>query len=407
MTGAKEFKRGWFVILASAVGVGVGLTGLPFYTFGVFINPLEEQFGWSRSAISASLLVVNAGTLILSPLVGMGMDRFGVKLIAVPSLVGLALGFFALSFSGPTIASFYLAWLLLAVLGIGTTPLTWTRAVSYRFERMRGLALGMTLLGTGFASMLGPGLVQHAIAVGGWQSGFRGMGLFVLLIAVPLACWGLDSAEKPERGSGLGDAIGLTFRQAVRRPSFLLILFGIFFAILGQSGATVHFIPLMRSRGIDAGFAAQMMFALGLSVIVGRICVGLLLDRIHAPMVARVCLLMPALALLLLYMRDDIASAWVAIILLGLAAGAEVDLLAYFVGRYFGLKSYGKVYGVMLSGFALGGGLGPILTGAAFDMAGNYDLAMMCGMVIFLASATLLGATGRYPDFQKAAAPAL
>lgn len=402
MTATEEFKRSWFVILASAVGVGVGLTGLPFYTFGVFINPLEESFGWSRSAISAGLMVVNVATLLLSPLVGIGIDRFGVKLIAVPSLVGLAIGFFALSFSGPSIVSFYFCWLVLAVLGIGTTPLTWTRAVTSQFDRMRGLALGLTLLGTGIASMLGPGFVQHAIDLGGWQDGFRVMGIFVLVVAVPLAVLGLASRSKERQAGPVSELAGFSFRQAVAQPRFFLILSGIFLAILAQSGATVHFIPLMRSQGIDAGYAAQMMFGLGLSVIVGRIGVGLLLDRVRAPIVARFCLLMPAIALALLFIRDDVTSAWIAIILLGLAAGAEVDLLAYFVGRYFGLKSYGKIYGVMLSGFALGAGLGPTLTGLVYDLAGNYDLALISGVAIFLASAVLLGATGRYPVFEKA-----
>ena len=401
MSASKEFQRGWFVILASAVGVGVGLTGLPFYTFGVFINPLEEAFGWSRSAIAAGLMVVNAGTLLLSPLVGWGMDRFGVKPIAVPSLVGLAIGLFSLSFAGPTLLTFYLAWLVVAVLGIGTTPLTWTRAVTARFDGMRGLALGLTLLGTGVASMLGPQLVQQAITSGGWPAGFRAMAIFVLLVAVPLAFFGLPSRSKSVSGESGAVLTGVSFGEAVRKPAFYFILAGIFFAILGQSASTVHFIPLMRGRGVDPAYAAQMMFALGLSVIVGRICVGLLLDRLHAPLVARVCLLMPALALALLYFNSDISIAWVAIILLGLAAGAEVDLLAYLVGRYFGLRSYGKIYGVMLSGFALGGGLGPMLAGAAFDISGNYNVAMICGMLIFAAAALLLGATGRYPDLSK------
>jgi len=402
MSSSTEFQRAWFVILASAVGVGVGLTGLPFYTFGVFINPLEDAYGWSRSAIAAGLMVVNGGTLLLSPVVGWGMDRFGAKWIAVPSLIGLALGLFSLSFAGPGLLSFYLAWFLVAVLGVGTTPLTWTRTITACFDRMRGLALGLTLLGTGVASMLGPGLVQHAISTDGWPSGFRAMAAFVLLVAVPLAVFGLPSRKRAEESLSGADPLGLSFGEAVRRPAFYFILCGIFFAILGQSAATVHFIPLMRGRGVDPAYAAQMMFALGLSVIIGRVCIGLLLDRVHAPLVARVCLLMPAIALALLYLNSDITVAWAAIILLGLAAGAEVDLLAYLVGRYFGLRSYGKIYGVMLSGFALGGGLGPILAGAAFDTFGNYDTAMISGMLIFAAAALLLGAMGRYPDFQKA-----
>ena len=398
----EEFQRGWLVILSCAIGVGVGLTGLPFYTFGVFINPLEEAFGWSRSSISAGMMVLNAGTLFLSPLLGILMDRVGVKAIAVPSLIGLAIGMFALSFSGASIYLSYAAWLSVAILGSGTTPLTWTRAVAASFDKMRGLALGLTLMGTGLASMFGPSLVQMAISAGGWQAGFRAMGLFVLFVAVPLAVVGLKSGSSARAEDAASvNVAGLEFIQAVKRPTFWLIFVGIFFVILGQSSSTVHFVPLMRGRGVEAADAVQMMVALGLSVIIGRVLVGLALDRLHAPLVARVCLVLPAVALIVLILSSGGEFGLVSAILLGLAAGAEVDLLAYLVGRYFGLKSYGKIYGVMLSAFALGGGLGPVLTGMAYDAAGNYHTALYVGVGVFVLGAVLLGSLGKYPDLAK------
>lgn len=404
MTKFEEFRRGWPVILACAIGVGVGLTGLPFYTFGVFINPLEEAYAWSRSSTAVSMMVLNAGTLFLSPLLGILMDRVGVKAIAVPSLIGLAIGMLALSYSGGSILHFYAAWFLVAVLGSGTTPLTWTRAVTASFNQMRGLALGLTLMGTGLASMFGPRLVQAAISAGGWEAGFRAMSVFVLLVAVPLAFFGLKSKRAAsEQVLDATPATGLEFRDALKRPAFWLIFIGIFFVILGQSSSTVHFVPLMRGRGVEAADATQMMVALGLSVIVGRVLVGLALDRLHAPLVARVCLLLPILALLVLVFTTTGRFGLLSAILLGLAAGAEVDLLAYLVGRYFGLKSYGKIYGVMLSAFALGGGLGPVLTGMAYDAEGNYALALYAGVGVFLAGAILLGMLGKYPSFETGA----
>ena len=115
---------------------------------------------------------------------------------------------------------------------------------------------------------------------------------------------------------------------------------------------------------------------------------------------ARVCLLLPVLALLVLVFTTTGRFGLLSAILIGLAAGAEVDLLAYLVGRYFGLKSYGKIYGVMLSAFALGGGLGPVLTGMAYDAEGNYALALYAGIGVFLAGAILLGMLGKYPSFE-------
>jgi MFS family permease len=400
-TQVSEFRSGWLTILASGVGVGVGLTGLPFYTFGVFMTPLEEAFGWSRSSIAAGMMFLNAGTILLSPFLGILMDRYGEKVLAVPSLIGLAVGFIALSFSGPGLTSFYLAWIAVAILGCGTTPLTWTRAVSARFNKHRGIALGLTLVGTGFASALGPGLIQRAIDMGGWQAGYRSIAVFILVVGLPLSVVGLQNRKRQksaEKSTGDVAVAGLSFSQAFRGPEFWLIFFGIFLVIVGQAGSTVHFIPLLRDRGFSAITAASVISALGVSVILGRLLVGYLLDRFHAPNVARVFLALPALALIILLFRSDLPAAWLAAILLGIAAGAEVDLLAFLVGRYFGLRSYGAIYGVILSAFAFGGGLGPVVTGFAFDMAGNYDFALMWGAGIFCLGALLIGSLGPYPD---------
>ncbi len=405
----QEFRRGWPTVLACAAGVGVGLTGLPFYTFGVFMTPLAEAFGWGRSAIAAGMMFLNAGMVLTGPLIGLLMDRFGVRIVALPSLVGLALGFYLLSHSSGDITHFYLAWFLVALLGCGTTPLTWTRAINERFDSARGLALGLTLLGTGLASIFGPTLIQALIDDGGWQAGYQGMAVFTVVIVLPLAFLGLSRGNKTTDKTTVaaGNAAGLSFRQALSTSRFWLIAAGIFLAIFGQSSSTVHLVPLLRDRGIDAGTAAGIASLLGVSVVVGRITVGYLLDRLPAPLVARSFLLMPAIALALLLWRSDMLSVQLAAILLGLAAGAEVDLLAYMVSRYFGLKNYGLIYGFFLSVFGVGAGLGPILAGIAYDSAGNYAGALITGMAVFVGAAACLGFLGRYPaDFGTSPSPA-
>jgi MFS family permease len=402
--GSGEFRHNWKVVVAAGAGVGVGLTGLPFYTFGVFIKPLAEDMGWSRAAISTGMLCLNSAVVLTGPFIGSLIDRRGVRTVALLSLVGLAIGFGLLSISGPAISTFYLAWLALAFMGCGTTPLTWTRAVALNFDRRRGLALGLALLGTGIASLLGPPLVQKLIAAHGWQAGYRGMGLFVLLCIVPVVYAGIGnrkpSVTQPVQSSATM-LTGLRYADAMRSGRFWAIAIGIFLVILGQAGFTVHLIPLLGDRGIAPAQAAGVAGVLGLSVIVGRILVGLLLDRFHAPKVARIFLALPALALAILYVRTDLPSAYLAAGLLGLAAGAEVDLLSYLVSRYFGLRSYGAIYGTALSLFGLGAGLGPIVTGRVFDLTGSYEPALLAGIIAFMAGALLIGTLGRYPDFSR------
>jgi predicted MFS family arabinose efflux permease len=142
-------------------------------------------------------------------------------------------------------------------------------------------------------------------------------------------------------------------------------------------------------------------------VIFGRIAGGLLIDRFWAPAVAAVLLGAPAAACLMLAGAHlDHRSAVLSICLIGLAAGAEYDLLAFMVARYFGMKSYGSIYGALYACFALGAGLGPVFFGADFDRSHGYSLSLHLACGLFIAPAVLLLLMGRYRTFDQEGAPA-
>ncbi|MBA4354528.1 MAG: MFS transporter [Novosphingobium sp.] len=402
MSGRTELARGWRVILASMVGVGVGLTGLPFYSFGVFMKPLSESFGWDRGAISLGMMCLSAGSVLPAPFIGRLIDKWGVREIALASLAGMAIALALLSRTGPSIASFYLGLLLVAALGCGTTPLIWTRSVSTHFDKARGLALGLMLMGTGLASVLGPPLLQMAITAGGVSAGYLAMAIFVAVVALPLAAWGIkggwrERAATVAANGSTAPLSGMRFREAVATTTFWKIATSIFLVILCQSSVTVHLVPLLSDGGVPMARAASIAGLLGVAIIVGRIAVGLLIDRFYAPHIAALFFTLPALALALLYWRTDMTTAIPAVIILGLAAGAEVDLLAYIVGRFFGLRAYGAIYGTQLSLFGIGAGLGPPLTGWVYDAGGSYGPALIAGMMLFPLSGLLIARLGPYP----------
>jgi len=392
---ANEWRRGWGIVVAAALGVGVGLTGLPFYSFGVFVKPLEAAFGWSRAEVTTGMLFLSLGSVLTGPLIGMLIDRIGVRAVALPSLLGLALGFVFLAWSGPTLATFYAAWAALALLGCGTTPLTWTRAINLNFDRMRGLALGTALLGTGFASIFGP-LLQGLIAARGWQAGYLAIALFIAIVALPAAYFGLPRTSSVTTRPTPASGAGVSWGDAVKTSTFVKIAASIFLMILAQSSATVHFVPLLEDRGIAAADAAATAGLLGLSIVVGRILVGYLVDRIHGPYVAALFFGLPALALLLLLTGEGIGVARGAAILLGLAAGAEVDLLAFLISRYFGLRHYGAIYGTALSIFGLGAAMGAPLTSLALASYGTYTIPLVIGILAFIAGALIISSLGAY-----------
>lgn len=400
-----ELARGWRVVLASAIGAGSGVTGLAFYAVGQFIRPLGHAFGWSRAAVSTGVLCLLLGTVLTAPLIGGLVDRIGVRRLALASMGGIALGFVALSRNGGSLLLFQLGWLLVSVLGCGTTPLIWTRAVGGWFDRRRGLALGLTLAGTGLSALLVPLLLSRLIAVAGWRTGFLALAAEILLLGLPCVwLWfgergeqhPSEPAPQPERASWEWSPAepDLSLRQAMRGTIFWRLLVGMLLVAGVVAGLIVHLTPLLMDRGASAISAGGWSSLLGVAVIVGRVGIGGLLDRSNAARVAGLFLMLPAIACLLLAADRG---ALAALLLIGLAAGAEVDLLAYLASRCFGLRHYGAIYGWLLSAFSLGGGIGPILAGRVHDATGSYRMALLAGAALCAAGALLIGSirTGR------------
>lgn len=398
-TAAGEFRSGWTTILACAVGACAGLTGLAFYTFGLFVKPLSAAFGWTRGEITLGMSFITLGTIVCAPLVGWMIDKWGVRRVAAPSLLGAALAFMVMSRVGPDIWTFYAGCLCIAVLGCATAPVSWTRAVSQRFTKARGLALGLTLLGSATAGVAGVPAVQWLITHHGWNAGYVGIAGFSALVAFPVVVLLLGRRSNPttEAIAPLATS-GLTLTQALRTGAFWTLAFGMLLLITAQSGTIIHLVPMLTDRGLPAVEAAGIAGLMGLAVFVSRVGVGALLDRFQPPLVAGLTLAAPvAAAAILAVCGTDRAALVAAVLLLGVAAGAEIDFLSYFAARHFGLRAYGKIYGCLFAMFSLGNGLGAPVMGAIYDRTGAYQPALWGSAVLFAGGALLFGSLAWRP----------
>lgn len=403
MGQVEEFRRGWRLVLAAATGVGLGITGLTFYTLGIFIGPLTQEFGWSRTSLASATILTTLTTLLLGPLVGRMADRFGGRRVGLAGLVGLSAGLAGLSLIGAQLWTFYLAFGIAMVLGAGTLPIVWTRAVNAGFDKARGLALGLTLTGTGVCAILAPPYTQWLIAEHGWRTAYLGQAVMVLALGVPVV-WLLFHEGGSRGGAGpAGTAAparpGFTARQARGTRQFWMLGIGFLFASFAVSALIVHLVSILSAGGMDRDTAVWVTSLLGFAIIAGRLGIGVLVDRFYGPAVAFLVLLVAGLACgLLLVGGGGLAVAIVAVVLIGLAAGAEVDLVAYLASRYFGLRTYGEIYGWQLGFFALGAGLGPMGVGRLYDATGSYTAGLLAAGVGFLVGAALIGLMGRYPE---------
>jgi predicted MFS family arabinose efflux permease len=403
-----EFKGGWRVVVASLVGIGLGLSPVPIYTVGMFAPELAGEFHWKFAQIMFGLTVMSITVLFSAPVAGFLADRIGVRRVVLGSCALFGLSFAAFAATGRSLPLFYLTWAAVAVVGSGTLPFTWTRAVNNRFETRKGLALGLSLLGTGlFGSLLKPTsawLIAHV----GWRFAYLGVGALPLAISLPIA-WVFYHDRGPTvdaRTKSAGSVSGATFTEALRdwRLWVLAVAFvPISFAV---SGPIPNMENILSLHGFDKTTIATLVTFIGLSVVIGRLLSGWLIDRLWAPGVAFVLLSLPSLAYWLLARQNlSFDQALLCICLIGLAAGVEYDLMAFLVARYFGKRSYGTIYGALFGCFALGAGIGPVIFGFDFDKSHSYGDALMASAIMLVVCAALLLTLGPYRRFAQAARP--
>lgn len=371
-----ELRSGWRVMLAALFGIAFGVTALFFYSVGIFLKPLSAQFGWSRTALSSVSMVAALSLAATAPGVGWLVDRFGVRSVALTSSIGLAAGFFLLSRASGSLPAYLTLIAFTVLLGAGASPVVFTRLVNVWFDRARGTALGLSQVATGIAGTLLPPLLGPYVAQQGWRAGYVALALVVLLsIPVVLLLIG-DSGRHARRAqSAPGAVTGLTVAEAIRTPVFTMLAASFVFAAIGVGGIIVHLVPMLTDAGLTPARAGAIAGLLGLAVILGRALTGIVIDRVFAPRVALVIFASAACGCWLLALGGAPLAPYSAI-LVGLAMGAEVDLIGYFAARYFGLKSYGRIYGWLYAIFMSGTSIGPLIAGVAFDRFGNYDVGL-------------------------------
>jgi len=408
MWAKSELAKNWRIITACGVGVGAGITGIPFYTLGLFVVPLEQQFGWSRTEVQGMFSVFAIAGLIVIPLIGWMTDCYGSRKVALGALLGTVVGYCCLGLATRSLTSFYVGAALLGILGAGTSPISWTKVIGGWFNKQRGMALGLALAGTGIAGFLAPKYVSLILAEFDWRAAYLGLALiplvaffvvFRLLKDPPSAL--KSNSENDQNSSAQTDNNGVDLQTAARHYRFWLLMAAFFLVSTGIGGTIPNLFPLLTGTGIAGSTVASILGLLGISVILGRLIAGVLLDRLWAPGVAAFMLIMPAFAAVMLSQEQiAIYQVIIAVILVGIAAGAEFDLIAYLVSRYFGLAHYGKIYSMVYAAFFLGSGIAPPIFGYFYDTQGSYSLIMYCAAGLFLAGGSSLLLLGRYPGFE-------
>lgn len=380
-----EFRSGWLILLIALLGCGLGVTSLPLYTAGVFFPALEAEFGWTRTQLSFAITLFTFSIAVSSPVVGILVDRLGVKRAAAMSIIMASICYAALALFLGSLSVFYAAHVVIAILGSAAAPIAYTRIVVSHFETARGLALGIVLIGPSLVAAFAPAIITAVIAQFGWSGGYFAMAGAILsvLLFLPLL---RARTNEIEPKAAIPEVSVPMFETRADKVIFATLMIGLALFSLGIGGLIVHLVPLLVDEGISAPQAARIAGLIGLSGIIGRVVGGALADRIFAPFILVGVALLAAFGCLL-FTLGGVAVAMLAALLLGFALGVEADLMGYLVSRYFRREVYGRVFGWQYAMFISGVGVGPLALGRVRDAYGTYTPALFsCAILLVLAA---------------------
>src|SRR3990167_6514020 len=383
-----EFKRGWHVLILAIVGVATSSSSLLLYSFSSMVIPLEQAMGWARSDLQAAITALSLGTIVAAQLAGWLNLRYGLRAVTLVSLVALSLSVLMLSQISGSIWMLYLGFFLVPLAGLGTLQITWSHLINLWFEENRGFA--------------------WAISGWNWQAGFIALAVLPVLLALPLALRWLipeirsTSKNTPPSSEEDRERPGLLFKDALCSWRFWVCNLSMTLVVSCVVGMVTNIVPMLQDRGLTALQAGQVFSSFGISLILGRLLVGYLIDRLWAPGVAALALLMPAFAcLIFIYGESSLLSFTIATLLVGIGAGAEFDIAAFLIARYFGMRDYGRLFGVHLGLVTAGAATAPLLFGALLSTTGSYTAMLGLCFGCFVVGPLLLLGLGGYPVFRS------
>ena len=403
VTAAGEWKKYWYIPVAGAVGYATSV--IHIYSFGPFIEPIQQEFGWTRAQLSMGVSLSALINAFFCVPIGVMVDKVGPRKVGLIGVILLCAAFATLGTATGEFSNWVMLWVLVAFCSLWVQATVWTSAVAGRFEKSRGLALAITLSGASFAAAFFPFIVTLLITNYDWRTAFTGMGLGWMLIVFPLLFIFFkgpkdalrNAADEPEVEAAPLTGVGL--KEGFKSHVMYKLLLACALFTFCNIGAMVHFVPILTDRGAEPLAAAGIASLIGIFSIVGRLGTGFLLDRFHGHYVGAAVFLFPILACVLLLTNgsNPMAQA-VAAACFGITVGSEVDVIAYLTSRHFGMKHFGALYGAMLMALSIGTAFGPVAAGHAYDLFGSYSEFLTLTLAMMAVASVSILSIGKAPE---------
>jgi MFS family permease len=377
----------------------VGSGAINIFAFSVLLKPIAQDLGLGRGVLSSALLLSTSLTAVGCLSFGRLFDMGRIRATLLPAITLYALSVAALSLLQSSLAFIYTLFAISGLFGTGQTPLGYSKVISQWFKSGRGLALGIVFAGIGSGGIVVTQLTRLLIDDFGWRKACMGLGIAIFLVAFlpvaifvrePASVWSARCESEQDPGQSKV-APGLTAAEVLRSWQFWMLALAVSLIVLTANGPLIHAVALLTDRGISISMATAALSAAGLAMIAGGVLSGYCLDRFFGPYVAIFCVAVAMIGIGLLGSGHGGVIPIAGTILCGFANGAEGNLLPYFVSRYFGLRSFGQIFGYLFAVFMISVGMGPLFLGFSFDewhsygpMLVAFEFALLIACLIFL-----------------------
>ena len=401
------FFYGWTVLFAAGSSMVVRNSAASL-TLAVFIFPMSEDLGWSRTLIAGAASLGGLVATVASPVVGWALDRYGARVILMGSVLILGLSTVSLAWATVPIA-FYFAYGLGRVIFSSPLNLGPSVVVSRWFVRRRGQATGFLFLSHSLGMITFPLIAGLVIKYRGWEDAWIVLGVLVWILALgPVSMLVRQTPEevgllpdgdppKPQaRGaetSAVTEERNWTLREAARTPTLWLLAMATGSLFLLQSGTNIHQGAYFLDQGLGVGVSAATLSLNAVFTGVGSIFWGWLVDRVPVRFTYAGVALMMAVALILFPMADTIVEALIVASIFGAAVGGILVVPVVAYANYFGRRSLSAIRGVTEPFVSLGQAIGALFSGIVYDVTGSYKDAFLVLSILGFATIAMLLAT--------------
>ena len=378
----------WRVLAGCGIVAIFGVSALYGSTFGLMMRPLQQDLGWSRGDIAFALTLMTIAGPAIMPLVGWLIDKVRLRPLILWGVVLQSASLAGFGLMSGSVWVYYALCLAMIVTASGASMITLSKLLQTWFDRAFGRALGILFALITVGAVVHPQVVRLVLEHAGWREAFFVMGAMSLVgggAAALLLVHDRDGSRSPAAALPVSTAgaAPVSMRAFLSdRIWWLLALWNMLFAF-AVGGVMLHLAPMMQDRGLSLAQAATALSIVGLGGFLGNLMAGWLVDRVSATRLARVFVLAPLAAVVLLYFGSGTAVALTAAVLLGVFSGGDHALSAFLARRYFTPETFGRASATQQMAVACGAGVSPWLSGLIHDRTGSYDTALVMSIGAF------------------------